>query len=127
MTSVRLTPGKTAEGDVVLDLSEGTQRLLLGDRTSWLPDLPVIVRGLGINVQTPFPKASSPLVRVSHHRVLTRVRSRIETVCLPCLGTRSLAPAQSASARDAHAHPLCILFHPCEGRDPLQRAALVAA
>jgi hypothetical protein len=85
-TRVCLTAGTTAEGDVVLDVSEGTHGLLLGDRTSWVPDLTIVLRGVGRRVQTPFKKASSPLARLSHRRVLTRVRSRRETVVSPFSG-----------------------------------------
>jgi hypothetical protein len=39
MSRVCMTPGNQAVGAVVLDLSEGTRGLLLGDRNYWLPDL----------------------------------------------------------------------------------------
>jgi len=135
MTRVCMTAGNTAEGDVVLDVSEGTHGLLLGDRNSWLPDLTIVLRGLGIRLQTPFKKASSPLARLSHSRVLTRVRSRIETVFSPFIGrlgvrhvwARDLWHLRHRLLRGMLMHTLGILFHQFEGHDPLQLAAFVAA
>jgi len=135
MTRVGMTPGNTAEGEVVLDLSEGTHGLLLGDRNYWLPDLKVVLKGLGIGLQTPFKKASSPLARRYHSRVLTRVRYRIETVFSQFIGrigvrhvwARDLWHLRNRLLRGMLMHTLGILFNQFEGHDPLQLAALVAA
>jgi hypothetical protein len=135
MTRVCLTAGNTAEGEVVLDLTEGTYGLLLGDRNYWLPDLKMVLRGLGIRLQTPFKKASSPLARLYHSRVLTRVRYRIETVFSQFIGrigvrhvwARDTWHLRNRLLRGMLMHTLCILFNQFEGHDPLQLAALVAA
>lgn len=135
LTRACLTAGNVAEGDVVLDRTEGTRGLLLGDRNDWLPDLTVVLRALGIRLQTPFKKASSPLARLFHSRVLTRVRSRIETVFSQFIGRIGVRPGWARDTwhlrnrllRGMLLHPLCILLNQFEGHDPLQRAALVAA
>jgi hypothetical protein len=108
--------------------------LLLGDRNTWLPDLTSVLKGPGIRVQTPFNKASSPVAHVSHRRVLTRVRSRIETVFSPFSGrlavrhvwARDLWHLCNRLLRGMLTHTLCTFFHPFEGHDPFPCAAFVA-
>lgn len=135
ITAVCLTAGNIAEGEVVLDLIEGTRGLLLGDRNSWLPDLKVVLRRLGIRLQTPFKLASSPLARLFDSPVLTRVRYRIETVFSQFVGrldvrhvwARDLWHLRNRLLRGMLMHTLCILFNQFEGHAPLQLAAVVAA
>jgi hypothetical protein len=105
--------------------------MLVGNRNAWLPDLKQIVKGLGIGVQTPFNNASSPLARVFRRRVVTRVRSRIETVFSPFVGRQMWARdgwhLRTRLGRGMLMQTLYILFHPFEDHDPLQRAAFVTA
>jgi hypothetical protein len=135
ITRVCLTAGNIAEGAVVLDLVEGTRGLLLGDRNYWLPKLKEVLRRLGIRLQTPYKRASSPLARLFHSPVLTRVRYRIETVFSQFIGrldvrrvwARDLWHLRNRLLRGILMHTLCILFNQFEGHDPLQLAAVVAA
>ncbi len=126
LTRVCLTAGNVAEGEVVLDLTEGTRGLLLGVRNYWLPDLKGVLRDLGIRLQTPFKKASSPLARLFHSRVLTRVRYRIETVFSQFFGrigirhvwARDTWHLRNRLLRGMLMHTLCILFNQFEGHGP---------
>jgi|SRR5581483_1270139 len=135
MSRVCLTPGNTAEGAVVLALSEGTHGLLVGDRNDRVPDLKTVLRGMGIRLQTPVKKASSPLAQRYHSRVLTRVRSRLATVFSHFIGrlgvrhvwARDRWPLRNRLLRGMLMHTPGILFKHFEGHDPLQFAALIAA
>lgn len=133
--AVCVTTGTTAEGEVVVDLTEGARGLLREDRHVWLPDRNTVLRRVGIRVHTPFRRASSPAARVFRRRVLTRVRSYSATVFLPCvsrIGLRQMWARDWWSLRHRLRrgilmHTWCILFRPCEGHVPLHRAAFVAA
>ena len=79
ITQMQLTPANLHEGDVVLDLTEGTRGLLLGDRNYWLPKLKQALSRRGICLVTPFRSAKhAPAHRWS--RVLGRVRYWTDTV-----------------------------------------------
>jgi hypothetical protein len=79
ITQIYLAPANVPEGEIVWEVTAGTSRLLLGDRTSWLPAVQAALRKVGMVLLAPLRKASEqPAHRWS--AVVGRVRSRMETV-----------------------------------------------
>ncbi len=79
ITQLALTPANVPEGEVVLDLCEGTRGQLLGDRNYWLPRLKEVLRQRDIALIAPFRTAKHQPAH-SWSPVLGRVRYRIDTV-----------------------------------------------
>ncbi len=126
-------PANLHEGEVVLDLSEGSTGLLLGDRTYWLPKLKEHLRHQGICLVTPFRsvKLAPPH---SGSRVLGRGRYWIDTVfgqlterCgVRRVWARDLWHERNRLLRIGLMPTLGVWFNLHEGVPPLQLERLVA-
>jgi hypothetical protein len=133
ITQMQLAPAHIHEGDVVLDLTEGSTGLLLGDRTSWLPKLKQTLWKQGISLVTPFRSAKHAPPH-SWSRVLGRVRYWIDTVfgqlverCqAKRVWARDLWHERNRLLRMVLMHPLAVFFNIQEVAPPLQLERLVA-
>lgn len=133
ITQMQLTPANLHEGEVVLDLTEGSTGLLLGDRNYWLPKLKDILRRRGICLVTPFRSAKHAPAH-SWSRVLGRVRYWIDTVfgqlverCqAKRVWARDLWHERNRLLRMVLMHTLAVLFNIQEAAPPLQLERLVA-
>jgi hypothetical protein len=133
ITQMYLAPANIHEGEIVWELTAGTNGLLLGDRNYWLPDLQAALRKAGVVLQAPFRKASSQ----SAHRwsaVLGRVRYRIDTVfgqltdrCgVKRVWARDLWHLRNRLLRMVLMHTLSVLLNLQDGVPPLQLDRVVA-
>jgi hypothetical protein len=133
ITQRQLAPANVHEGEVVLDLTEGTRGLLLGDRNYWLPKLKGHLRHQGVCLVTPFRSARHAPPH-SWSRVLGRVRYWIDTVfgqlAERCgakrVWARDLWHERNRLLRMVLMHILAVLFNLQEGVPPLQLERLVA-
>ncbi len=133
ITQMQLAPANLHEGDVVLDLTEGSTGLLLGDRNYWLPKLKDILRRQGICLVTPFRSAKHAPAH-SWSAVLGRVRYWIDTVfgqlverCqAKRVWARDLWHQRNRLLRMVLMHTLAVLFNIQEAAPPLQLERLVA-
>lgn len=133
MTQMQLTPANLHEGEVVLDLTEGSTGLLLGDRNYWLPSLKQALRKRRICLVTPFRCAKRAPAH-SWSRVLGRVRYWIDTVfgqlverCqAKRVWARDLWHERNRLLRMVLMHTLAVLFTIQKAAPPLQLECLIA-
>jgi Transposase DDE domain len=133
ITQMYLAPANEQEGEVVWDLTAGTNGSLLGDRTYWLPTLQAALRKIGVVLLAPFRKASSQPAH-SWSAVLGRVRYRIETVfgqltdrCgVKRVWARDLWHLRNRLLRMVLMHTICGLFNLQDQAPPLQLDRVVA-
>jgi hypothetical protein len=80
ITHAFLAPANETDGEIAPVVLEGTNGLVLGDHSYWLPDLQASLRKKGILLQAPFRLAHSPQAAAYQSSVLGRVRYLIDTV-----------------------------------------------
>jgi hypothetical protein len=132
IVGLELTPANTHDVKAVLDLTEGTQGWILGDRNYWSPNTAEILSEQNLCLLTPH-KSSKPQQRPWPLRLI-QIRRRIETVFSQLVGrfqaktvwARDLWHLCSRCLRKILAHSFAVFLAQREGLpSPLQFAQLL--
>lgn len=132
VTRLSLAPAGAADVAVLEELTEATAGVCLGDRAYWKPELHEWLRGRGVEMLTPFKKATSD-PRPERSRRITSIRYRIETVfgqlcerlSMKRVWARDLWHLSSRLLRKVLAHTLMVALNREQGNEPLRLAELL--
>lgn len=130
-----LSPGNAAERTGVRDPLQGTRDLLTRGPRSRGSDRTEVLRRSGLQTLPPEREAGVSPAQQVRCPIFGQLCFCVKTIFLPCMGRLETRHARARNLWYMRhrllpwllMHPLCILFHPSEGYDPLQLAVATTA